>query len=105
MATSLRDFFGFMLKDKDSKQLPKSIVQPNTSDGSVVIDSTVNGIVGDSYLLAFDPEGQIKNEIDLIRRYRELSRFPEVSEAIEDIINESIITDDSGKLYHQIWMS
>lgn len=98
MATSFRDFFGFMLKDKDSKQLPKSIVQPNTSDGSVVIDSTVNGVVGDSYLLAFDPEGQIKNEIDLIRRYRELSRFPEVSEAIEDIINESIITDDSGKV-------
>jgi hypothetical protein len=98
MATSLRDFFGFILKDKDSKQLPKSIVSPNTGDGSVVIDSTVNGVVGDSYLLAFDPEGQIKNEIDLIRRYRELSRFPEVSEAIEDIINESIITDDSGKV-------
>lgn len=98
MATSLRDFFGFILKDKDSKPLPKSIVSPNAGDGSVVIDSTVNGVVGDSYLLAFDPEGQIKNEIDLIRRYRELSKFPEVSEAIEDIINESIITDDSGKV-------
>ena len=48
--------------------------------------------------MAFDPEGQIKNEVELIRRYRELSRYPEVSEAIEDIVNEAIIKDDDGKI-------
>ena len=96
MATSIRDFFGFILKDKDSeKPLAKSVVSPNTSDGSIVINSNANGgIVGEQYMLAFDPEGQIKTEVDLIRRYRELARFPEVAEAIEDIVNEAIVTED-----------
>jgi hypothetical protein len=55
------------------------------------------GILGDSYTLAFDPDGQITNEIDLVRRYRELCRYPEVAEAIEDIVNEAVIIEGEDK--------
>lgn len=35
--------------------------------------------------------------MDLVRRYRELSRYPEVAEAIEDIVNEAIVIDGDDK--------
>ncbi len=90
MATS---FFGFTIGGKKQQDEPKSVVAPTNTDGAVVINSTVGGVSGEAYVLAFDPDGIIKNEVDLIRRYRELSRYPEVSEAIEDIVNEAIVID------------
>lgn len=92
MATS---FFGFTIggKKKPDEQ-PKSVVSPTNDDGAVIINSNVGGVSGEAYILAFDPDGAIKNEIELIRRYRELSRVPEVSEAIEDIVNEAIVIGD-----------
>lgn len=95
MANPLLNLFGFQIKKpEEEKQLPKSVVPPSTNDGSIVINQNIgSGVLGDTYTLAFDPDGQIKNEIDLIRRYRELSRYPEVSEAIEDIVNEAIIIE------------
>ena len=85
MATSI---FGFTIGKKKEKEedSTKSVVSPSTDDGSIVVSSNVGGVSGESYILAVDPDGLIKNEIDLIRRYRELSRFPEVAEAIEDIV-------------------
>lgn len=99
MANPLFNFFGFQIKrTEEEKQLPKSVVSPDLADGSIVINQNFgNGILGDSYTLAFDPDGQIKNEIDLIRRYRQLSRYPEVAEAIEDIVNEAIIIEGDDK--------
>lgn len=92
MATSI---FGFTIGKKKEKEedSTKSVVSPSTDDGSIVVASNVGGVSGESYILAVDPDGLIKNEIDLIRRYRELSRFPEVAEAIEDIVNEAIVMD------------
>lgn len=92
---NLFNFFGFTIKrTEEDKQLPRSVVPPDISDGSIVVNNNLgSGILGDTYTLAFDPDGQIRNEIDLIRRYRELSRYPEVAEAIEDIVNEVIVID------------
>ena len=96
---NLFNFFGFTIKrTEEDKQLPRSVVPPDTSDGSIVINNNLgSGILGDTYTLAFDPDGQIRNEIDLVRRYRELSRYPEVAEAIEDIVNEAIVIDGDDK--------
>ena len=41
-----------------------------------------------------DIEGQTKNEYDLIRKYRSTAEHPECDLAIEDIINESINTEE-----------
>ena len=41
-----------------------------------------------------DIEGKIKDEADLIRRYREVAIQPECDQAIEDIVNEAIVSDE-----------
>ena len=40
-----------------------------------------------------DIEGIYKNENDLIRRYRSMSLYPECDSAIEDVVNEAIVSD------------
>lgn len=40
-----------------------------------------------------DIEGVFKNEAELVRRYREMSLHPECDSAIEDIVNEAIVSD------------
>lgn len=99
MANPLFNFFGFQIKKNEAEQqLPRSVVAPDTADGQIVINNnTGSGVLGDTYQLAFDPDGQIRNEIDLVRRYRELSKYPEVAEAIEDIVNEAIVIDGDDR--------
>ena len=46
--------------------------------------------LGSSYV---DIEGVYRTEYELIRRYREMALYPEVDSAIEDIVNEAIVSD------------
>ena len=80
--------FGFSIEDNG--KLSKSIVSPvppNNDDGSDHYLTT--GFFG-SYV---DIEGVYRTEFDLIRRYREMSLHQEVDDAIEDIVNEAIVSD------------
>jgi hypothetical protein len=85
----LENIFGFQLKRKktDEEQIP-SVIAPASQDGSIVV-----GAEAAHYGLTYDIDGIIKNENDLIRRYREIAQFQEVDSAIEDIVNEAIVTD------------
>lgn len=87
--TFLEQLFGFQFKRKpnDTEQI-KSVIAPPNNDGSIVV-----GAEGAHYGLTFDIDGIVKNENDLIRRYREISKFQEVDSAIEDIVNEALVTD------------
>jgi hypothetical protein len=80
--------FGFSIEDSDSKS-PSIVspVPPNNEDGVDHYLST--GFFG-SYV---DIEGVYRTEFDLLRRYREMSLHPEVDSAIEDIVNEAIVSD------------
>ncbi len=40
-----------------------------------------------------DIEGAYRSEHELIKRYREMALHPEVDKAIEDVVNEAIVTD------------
>ena len=40
-----------------------------------------------------DIEGVYRTEYELIRRYREMALYPEVDSAVEDIVNEAIVSD------------
>ena len=40
-----------------------------------------------------DIEGVYRNEFDLIKRYREMALHPEADGAIEDVVNEAIVSD------------
>ena len=76
-------------QDQDIKSKTFSI--PENTDGAVTIQS------GSYYGTYVDLDGVVRNEIELITRYREMSMQPELETAIDDIVNESIINDDNGK--------
>ena len=83
------NIFGFQLKRKKTEEEQiASVIAPPTTDGSIVV-----GAEASHYGLSYDIDGVIKNENDLIRRYREISQFQEVDSALEDIINEALVTD------------
>ena len=42
-------------------------------------------------------DGRDRNELDLIRRYRDIAQQPECDSAIEDIANEAIVSDERGQ--------
>jgi hypothetical protein len=91
--------FGFTLGSKDIVQKEKpeqqSFVLPSDAqldDGAVTI--TQNAYYG-TYV---DLEGSVRNEIELITRYREMSNHPECQMAIDEIVNEAITHDDRGKV-------
>jgi len=80
--------FGFSIDDgykKPKKQV--SPVPPNNEDG---VDYYITSGFYGQYV---DIEGVYKTEYDLIKRYREMSLHPEADKAIEDIVNEAIVSD------------
>ena len=80
--------FGFKIEepeDKSSKIV--SPVPPNDEDKSDFYLSS--GFYG-QYV---DIEGVYKSEGDLVRRYREMALHPECDSAIEDVVNEAIVSD------------
>ena len=80
--------FGFSIDDND-KLSPSTVspVPPSNEDG--VDHYLTSGFFG-SYV---DIEGVYRTEFDLIKRYREMALHPEVDSAIEDIVNEAIVSD------------
>ncbi len=89
--------FGFTLGQKDVVQVQSpeqpsfALPTPALDDGAVTI--TQNAYYG-TYV---DLEGAVRNELELITRYREMSNHPELEMAIDDIVNEAITHDDSGR--------
>ena len=82
--------FGFSIED--TEPLSPGVVSPvppNTEDGNDHYMSS--GFFGTS----LDIEGVYKTEIDLLKRYREMSLHPECDSAIEDIVNEAIVSDSN----------
>ena len=80
--------FGFSIEDNEPlSPTTVSPVPPNNEDGSDFYLSS--GFFG-SYV---DIEGVYRTEYDLIKRYREMALHPECDSAIEDIVNEAIVSD------------
>jgi len=89
--------FGFTLGRNDvvQKQNPEqpSFALPTESmdDGAVTITQNAH------YGTYVDLEGSVRNEIELISRYREMANHPELEMAIDDIVNEAITHDETGR--------
>ena len=80
--------FGFSIDDNQDKS--PSIVSPVPPSNEDGVDNYIaSGFYG-SYV---DIEGVYRNETDLIKRYREMALHPEVDGAIEDVVNEAIVSD------------
>ena len=79
--------FGFTYKKDELEEIQKlSPVPPNRDDGVTV---AAGGLTG--YSVPMDTGATKDNE--LIRRYRCMAMHPEVDSAIEDIVNEAIVSD------------
>jgi hypothetical protein len=86
------NLFGFeLVRKKTSDQVQPQISAPISDDGAISVTS--GGYFG-TYL---DLEASFKTEADLVTRYREMSMQPELESAVDDIVNESIVHDVSGK--------
>ena len=82
--------FGFSIEDNEPLS-PSAVspVPPNNEDG---VDHYMSSGFFGSYV---DIEGIYKTEFDLIKRYREMALHPECDSAIEDIVNEAIVSDSN----------
>ena len=80
--------FGFSIETQEKKA--KSIgspIPPSNQDG-------VDNYISSGYYGQFvDIEGVYRTEHDLIKRYREMALHPECDNAIEDVVNEAIVSD------------
>jgi hypothetical protein len=80
--------FGFSIEDTEElSPTTLSPVPPNSEDS---VDHYLSSGFFGSYV---DIEGVYRTEFDLIKRYREMALHPECDSAIEDIVNEAIVSD------------
>ena len=92
---ALPDIFGFSFGKKkeqepnlESTQIP---VTPEPYDGTYTFET--GGVFGTS----IDFSGSIRDENQLINQYRGMALHPEVDAAVEDIVNESIVSGEDRK--------
>ena len=94
MAVRLLGFtIGRTSKEEQSVVSTQAFSLPENEDAALTIDG---GPLGAAYGTYLDLDGVFKTENDLITRYREMSLNPEVDIAIDDIVNESVVTE-AGK--------
>ena len=82
--------FGFSIEDTEPLS-PNAVspVAPNDEDG---VDHYMSSGFFGSYV---DLEGVYRTEFELIKRYREMALHPEADSAIEDIVNEAVVSDSN----------
>lgn len=97
--SNLFEQFGAVLWGTTKKPSEEIIVKSNiesfvepSGEGAIVVESSkVN--------YSFDLDlSNTTNEVELIRRYRDISRIPEVAFAIDEIVNEILSEDVEGKI-------
>jgi len=88
----MAELFGFSIqrKNKDSSG-EKTFSTPTPDDGTV--DIAGGGFFGQ----ILDTTSRERTDLDLIRRYRNIAQQPECDTAVEDIINEGIVSNQSDQ--------
>lgn len=86
------ELFGYQIgkKSKQEEEITqaKSFAPPASGDGAMLVSE------GSFYGTVFDVNGGLGSEADLITRYREMSLYPDVEYAVDDIVNEAITLED-----------
>jgi hypothetical protein len=85
------DLFGYSIGKKvETPPSIQSFAPPTNDDAAVAV--TEGGFFGTS----IDMEQSTKTETVLITKYRDMSQQPECQRAVDDVINEAIISDEDG---------
>jgi len=80
--------FGFSIEETQNKS--DGIISPVPKNNEDGVD---NYIASGFYGQYVDIEGAYRSEHELIKRYREMALHPEADGAIEDVVNEAIVSD------------
>ena len=86
----MAELFGFSIeRSKKDKGSEVTFTTPDSDDGSIEISG--GGFFGQ----ILDTDGRERTELDLIKRYRRISQQSECDAAIEDIVNEGIVANQT----------
>ena len=87
----MAELFGFKIERlKSPTSDPRqNIVPPSADDGTQVVPA------GGFFASYGGFDAGARNELDLIRRYREIALHPECDMAVEDIVNEAITSNEN----------
>jgi hypothetical protein len=89
--------FGFEInrdEDLSAKTSLGSFAEPQNDDGAISVENALGG----SYGMSLDMEGAAKSESELITKYRGMAMHPEISQAIDEVVNEAINVDTFNKV-------
>jgi hypothetical protein len=88
----MAELFGFEIKRKggDPEDLPTLNAFSPKEDDEGALAVAAGGVFG----TVLDLDGTTKTEAELVTRYREMALHPELDSAIDDVVNEAIITDE-----------
>lgn len=88
----MAELFGFeIIRKKPEVELP-SFAPKLEEDGALVVAE------GGAYGQYVDLEGAVRNEAELVSKYREISMHPDVEMAVDDIVNEAIVMDPKKEI-------
>lgn len=87
----MAELFGFKIERLGNKETDprQNIVPPQADDGTQVVPA------GGFFASYGGFEQGTRNELDLIRRYREVALHPECDSAVEDIVSEAIVSNEN----------
>ena len=88
--------FGSEIKrEADEVEPLTSFAEPINDDGAITVSGNA---MGGFYSTILDMEGTAKTESELVSRYRALAMHPEIAQAVDEIVNESISVDIDDKV-------
>tara|TARA_Y100000034_G_C6880257_1_gene403258 strand:+ start:272 stop:1915 length:1644 start_codon:yes stop_codon:yes gene_type:complete len=86
----MAELFGFSIqRSKKDEGSEVTFTTPDSDDGAIEISG--GGFFGQ----ILDTDGRERTELDLIKRYRNISQQAECDAAIEDIVNEGIVSNQT----------
>ena len=85
------EFLGYKIK-KAEEALPEVVVSPANTDGATVVDSNMAGY----FSASLDLDGTFKTDNEQIAKYRSVSSYSACDSAIDEIVNEIVVTEDGS---------
>ena len=94
----MAELFGFKItRVKDGEGSGEGFTTPSPDDGAVEVSGAGH------FATVLDLDGKSKTDDDLIRRYRDIAQQSECDMAVEDIVNEAIVADETDNPFHLFW--
>ena len=93
------EIFGYKItKNKREKEQPfiATPVTPSNNDGSTIVSVGNSGLMSGYYQYNFDVDGTVRSDAQMISQYRATASYPDVDTAIEAIVNEAVVVDQSN---------